>query len=143
MKAFAGTLLSETGVDVLTLPSAGAAGGLAGAFQVCFGAENRSGIDRILDLTGFDAVVEGADLIITGEGKSDRQTLSGKVALGVLRRSKGIPVLLLSGRIEDPAALAAAGFSRQIQVSPDTLTLTEAMKPEVAKANLRKAAEKI
>ena len=143
MKAFAETLFSETGVDVLTLPSAGAAGGLAGAFQACFGAKNLSGIDRILDLTGFDAVAEGADLIITGEGKSDRQTLSGKVALGVLRRSKDIPVVLLSGRIEDAEALTAAGFSRLIQVSPDTLPLTEAMRPEVAKANLRKSAERI
>ena len=88
-------------------------------------------------------MVEGADLIITGEGKSDRQTLSGKVALGVLRRSKGIPVVLLSGRIEDAEALSAAGFSRLIQVSPDTLPLAEAIIPSVAKANLRKAAERI
>ena len=143
MKAFAGTLLAETGVDLLALPGAGAAGGLAGAFMACFGAEYRSGIDRILDLTGFDAVTDGADLIITGEGKSDRQTLSGKVALGVLHRSKGIPVILLSGRIEDVDALAAAGFSRLIQVSPDALPLAEAMNPSAAKANLRKAAENI
>ena len=143
MEAFAETLLAETGVNLLTLPGAGAAGGLAGAFMACFGAEYRSGIDRILDLTGFDAVTEGADLIITGEGKSDRQTLSGKVALGVLHRSKGIPVVLLSGRIEDTEALVAAGFSRLVQVSPDTLPLAEAMKPSVAKGNLRKAAERI
>ena len=141
MKAFAGTLLSETGVDVLALPSAGAAGGLAGAFTACFGAENRSGIDRILDLTGFDAVMEGADLVITGEGKSDRQTLSGKVALGVLRRTKGVPVVLLSGRIEDEAALTKAGFSKLIQVSPAHLSLEEAMKPEITKDNLWKAAD--
>lgn len=140
MKAFAETLLAETGVDVLTLPSAGAAGGLAGAFMACFGAEYHSGIDRILDLTDFDAVVEDADLIITGEGQSDRQTLSGKVALGVLRRSKDIPVVLLSGRIEDPDALTAAGFSRMIQVSPASLPLDEAMNQEVAKANLLEAA---
>ena len=117
------------------------AGGLAGAFTACFGATNRSGIDRILDLTGFDSVLEGADLIITGEGKSDRQTLSGKVALGVLHRAKDIPVVLLSGRIEDDAALIAAGFSKLIQVSPSDLPLEEAMKPEVTKANLRKAAD--
>jgi glycerate kinase len=123
------------------MPGAGAAGGLAGAFTACFGASNRSGIDRILDLTGFDAVVEGADLVITGEGKSDRQTLSGKVALGVLHRVGGIPVVLLSGRIEDEAALVEAGFSRLIQVSPDHLPLEEAMKPEIAKINLRKAAD--
>ena len=143
MKTFAGTLLSDTGVDVLALPSAGAAGGLAGAFMACFGAMNRSGIDRILDLTGFDAIISDADLVITGEGKSDRQTLSGKVALGVLHRAKDIPVFLFSGRIEDESALSAAGFSKLIQVSPDDLPLEEAMKPEVAKGNLRKSAERI
>ena len=143
MMAFAGTLLSETGVDVLALPSAGAAGGLAGAFTACFGAENRSGINRILDLTGFDAVISDADLVITGEGKSDLQTLSGKVALGVLHRAKDIPVALLSGRIENESALSASGFSKLIQVSPIDLPLEEAMKPEVAKENLKKSAERI
>ena len=143
MKAFAGTLLSETGVDVLSLPSAGAAGGLAGAFTACFGAENRSGIDRILDLTGFDSVVADVDLVITGEGKSDLQTLSGKVALGVLHRAKGIPVVLVSGRIEDESALSSAGFSKLIQVSPEDLPLEEAMRPEVAKENLKKSAARI
>ena len=139
MEDLAGTILAETGVDVLRLPGTGAAGGLAGAFMAYFGAENVSGIDRILDLTGFDAALEGADLVITGEGKSDRQTLSGKVALGVLRRSKGIPVALLSGRIEDAEALVAEGFSKLVQVSPENLPLAEAMDPETAKENLRKA----
>lgn len=140
MKAFARTMLAETGVDVLALPGTGAAGGLAGAFMAYFGAGSVSGIDRILDLTGFDAVAGDADLIITGEGKSDLQTLSGKVPLGVLRHSRGIPVALLSGRVENHDALAAAGFSRLIQVSPDNLPLEEAIKPAVAIALLRKAA---
>ena len=139
LEALAGTILEETGVDVLALPSAGAAGGLAGAFQAWLKAESVSGIDRILDLTGFDAVVSGADIVLTGEGKSDRQTLSGKVALGVLRRAKGVPVFLVSGRIEDAEALSAAGFAGLVPVSPESLPLQEAMKPEVAKENLRKA----
>lgn len=137
MKAFAGTMLAETGIDVLSLPGTGAAGGLAGAFMAYFGAGAVSGIDRILDLTGFDAALEDADLVITGEGKSDLQTLSGKVPLGVLRHSRGIPVILLSGRIEHRDALTAAGFSRLLQVSPDNLPIEEAMKPEVAIACLR------
>ena len=139
MEALAGIMLSETGVDVLRLPGTGAAGGLAGAFMAYFGAENVSGIDRILDLTGFDAVVEGADLVVTGEGKSDRQTLSGKVALGVLRRSGDVPVALLSGRIENAEALVAEGFSKLVQVSPEGLPLEAAMDPENAKENLRRA----
>lgn len=143
MKAFAGTMRSDTGVDVLTLPGSGAAGGLAGAFMAYFKATNVSGIDRILDLTGFDSVLEGASLVITGEGKSDLQTLSGKVPLGILRHSHGIPVILMSGRIENRAALTASGFSELIQVSPDGLPLEEAMKPEIAARNLRAAARRI
>ena len=90
-------------------------------------------------MTGFDAEVSDADLVLTGEGKSDRQTLSGKVALGVLRRAKGVPVFLVSGRIEDAEALSDAGFAGLVPVSPESLPLQEAMKPEVAKENLRKA----
>ena len=143
MKAFAGTMLSDTGVDVLTLPGSGAAGGLAGAFMAYFKATNVPGIERILDLTGFDTVLEGTGLVITGEGKSDLQTLSGKVPFGVLHRSHGIPVILMSGRIENRAALSAAGFPELIQVSPDGLPLEEALKPETAARNLRSAASRI
>ena len=139
LEALSETMLRETGVDVRTLPSAGAAGGLAGAFQAWFGATAVSGIDRVLDLAGFDAALSGADFVLTGEGRSDRQTLSGKVALGVLRRAKDVPVLLVSGRIDHPEALAAAGFSRLAQVSPDGLPTEEAVRPEVAEENLRRA----
>ena len=104
-----------------------------------FNAKAVSGIDRILDLLDFDSILEGADLIITGEGRSDLQTLSGKVPMGVLRRSKGIPLVLLSGRITNKETLLEAGFSKLVQVSPDSLPTEEALRPEIAAANLRKA----
>lgn len=140
MEAHAARIHTETAIDVRNLSGAGAAGGLGGAFMAYFNAKRVSGIDRILDLVGFNQLIEGADLIITGEGQSDIQTLSGKVPLGVLRRSNGIPVVLMSGRIKDSEALAAAGFSRQLQVSPANTPLSEALRPETALTNLRRAA---
>ena len=140
LEALAGRMLQETGVDVRHLPGAGAAGGLGGALVAYFGASVASGIDRVLGLLQFDTLVADARLIVTGEGKSDRQTLGGKVPLGVLRHARGVPVVLVSGRIEDPGELLAAGFSRLLQVSPEGLSLEEAVKPETARANLRRAA---
>jgi glycerate kinase len=132
-------ILKETGRDITALPGAGAAGGLGGALAGWFGATITSGIDRILDLVHFDEQKKGADLIITGEGRSDLQTLHGKVPMGVLRRAGGIPVTLVSGSIENSAELLAAGFSRLIEVTPREMPLLLALQPEVAIANIRSA----
>jgi len=140
MEALADEMLRQTGRDVRGLPGAGAAGGLGAAFQAYFEASCVSGIDRILEALRFGERITGAGLIVTGEGKSDRQTLAGKVPLGVLRHAGKIPVVLLSGRIEDREQLSAAGFAQLIQVSPDRLPLEEAVRPATAAANLRAAA---
>lgn len=156
MQAQADALLSSTGVDVSALPGAGAAGGLAGALVAVFGACCSRGIDRVLDLLHFADALQGAHLIITGEGRSDAQTLMGKVPMGVLRYARdrhhglfgppegpdchgGVPVALLSGRIEDSEALRQAGFSPIVEVSPRSLPLTQAIHPTVAARNLRQA----
>lgn len=129
----------ETGFDVLTAPGAGAGGGLAGAIMGYFGAAYRSGIDAFLEHTQFDLALRGADLIITGEGRSDSQTLSGKAPMGVLRHSGGVPVVLLSGSVRDRDALLAAGFRDAIQVSPEDVPLEVATRPETADKNIRAA----
>ena len=139
MVSLAQTILAETGKDVSNMPGAGAAGGLGGAFMAYFNAVSVSGIERILSLAGFDSIVQGADLIVTGEGKSDLQTLSGKVPFGVLKRACNIPVTLVSGRIEDVEALREAGFSKIVEVSPRSLSLEKATTRPVAEANLRRA----
>ncbi|MBR5660736.1 MAG: glycerate kinase [Bacteroidales bacterium] len=138
----ASRILSQTGIDVTNLRFAGAAGGLSGALHACLGAELASGIDEVLNITGFDKEILDADYIITGEGSSDHQTLSGKVPMGVLRRSGGVPVYLISGRISDREALRAAGFAGLLQVTPDDVPSFEAVKPEVARENLRRAGER-
>lgn len=136
MRKQAAKLLVQTGVDVSCLPGAGAAGGLAGALVAAFGAEIEKGIDRILDLVRFQEWADGADLIITGEGKSDAQTLMGKVPMGVLQNAGTAPVALLSGRIEDRTRLQEAGFNPIVEVSPRSLSLAQAMTPTVAADNL-------
>ena len=116
-----------------------AAGGLGAAFLGCFDAVCVRGIDRVLTAVGFEEQLPGTDLVVTGEGKSDSQTLQGKVPFGVLRHAGAVPVALLSGRIEDHDALAAAGFQHLIQVSPDSLPTEVAIQAKTARENLRRS----
>jgi len=139
MQAMAEGILRETGQDLQALPGAGAAGGLGGAMAAYLGARMRSGVDGILDLIDFDGAVKDADLILTGEGKSDAQTLKGKAPLGVLRRSKGVPVALVSGAINDREELGKAGFQYLLPVTPEGTPRELAIDPETAVENIKKA----
>lgn len=143
LQKIANNILKETGIDVTKIPGAGAAGGLGGAFMAYFKASTKRGIDAVLEALHFDGAIKDANLIITGEGKSDSQTLAGKAAYGVLKRSGNVPVALLSGRIENAEALKSAGFKTLIEVSPRDLPLNKAMAPETAKENLRNATYKL
>lgn len=122
------------GFDKSMSPGAGAAGGLGYAFMQYLGAEMRSGADLLLDLCRFGDVARGADLIITGEGRADRQTLMGKLPQRVLERGKrlGVPVGLVAGRVEDREELLAAGFRFAQAVTPSAMPLEEAMRKDVA-----------
>ena len=94
------------------LPGAGAAGGVGFALLAVLGAERRSGVDVVLDLVGLEATLAGADLVVTGEGALDEQTLAGKAVAGVARRASahGIPVVAVCGRLDlDAPGLAALG----------------------------------
>lgn len=103
---------------VTTEPGAGAAGGVGFALLAVLGAERRSGVEVVLDLVGLDAALTGAnpddrvDLLITGEGSLDAQTLTGKAVTGVVRRAAahGIPVVAVCGRLAlDDLSLATMG----------------------------------
>lgn len=143
MTELAGRILQETGCELTTRPGAGAAGGLGGALMAYADATMSSGVDKIMDLVGFDQAIQGADLILTGEGRSDAQTLMGKVPWGVLRHSQGIPVALVSGAVQDREALTQAGFSALEPVSPAGLSLQEAMQPRTAAENIRRAVARL
>lgn len=133
--------MTQTGIDPNLIVGAGAAGGLGGALVALLGARLQSGIDLLMDTLGLDELIPEADLIITGEGKADRQTLMGKVPQGVLLRAQrhGIPVILLAGRVEDADLLLEAGFAQVVQVSPTLLPLEVAMQTDVAQRNIAQA----
>lgn len=123
---------------VRDLPGSGAAGGLGGAFQTFLGATLQSGIEAVLEAVGFDQLLEGATLVITGEGRADAQTAQGKVAAGVLRhaKAKGVPVLLLAGQICPSPELSALGFAGMIQISPPGMPVEQALQKAVARENI-------
>jgi len=111
----------ELGIDILDVPGSGAAGGFGGGSVAFFGAQLRMGIDIVLDLTHFDAIAADADLVITGEGKLDSQSLRGKVVIGVARRAKalGVPVAALVGASETEIAAAyAEGVAGVFPINP-------------------------
>jgi glycerate kinase len=87
------------GVDLSTLKGGGAAGALGAGMNFFFGAQLKMGIDTVLEVVEFDKVIEDADLILTGEGKIDSQSLGGKVVIGVARagKRKNVPVLAVVG----------------------------------------------
>ncbi len=98
------------GIDVANMPGGGAAGGMGAGLHALLGAVLRPGIDILLDAAGMDAALESADLVITGEGRLDAQSLGGKAVIGVARRCRaaGVPVIALVGGVElDGAALDA------------------------------------
>ena len=89
--------------DVSTIQGAGAAGGMGAGMGAFFGATLNRGIDIVLDTIGFDKVIHGADLVITGEGCLDAQSLDGKVIVGVAHRASAhnVPVIAVVGDIRD------------------------------------------
>jgi glycerate kinase len=111
---------TATGVDAAGLPGAGAAGGVGFAAVVFLGARIRSGIDYLLDLLQVRAAIQGARLVVTGEGSLDDQTLRGKAPAGVAAaaRAAGVTCVAVAGRSTlDPAALEAAGIARAYVLS--------------------------
>jgi glycerate kinase len=89
----------DVGTDVLEAPRGGAAGGLGAGLLAFAGGELRSGIDMVCDVLGFDSLLTGADLVITGEGRADRSTVYDKAPVGVARwaMARGVPTVLLAG----------------------------------------------
>lgn len=105
LRHFGDVIRSQYGLDVGAMPGAGAAGGMGAGCVALLGGTIQSGIDAVLDVTGFDRQLEGADLVITGEGRIDSQSADGKVVSGVARRTraKGVPLIAIAGGIADSA----------------------------------------
>ena len=98
-----GILLEKvSGKELIDLPGLGAAGGMALPLVALFDAQLKSGLEIVLDRINFNELIQGADLIITGEGKTDKQSIRGKVISGVGKRGEDqkIPVIVISGALE-------------------------------------------
>ena len=106
-------------------------------------AECRPGILLLLETIHFNEIVSDADLVITGEGSADRQTLMGKLPMGILQQSAAVPVCLIAGRISDREELLKAGFSHAECINPAGLSIEEAMRKEVAMQNIRDTVSQI
>jgi glycerate 2-kinase len=114
LRRWAAVVAAATGTDWSRAPGAGAAGGVGFAALAVLGATRRAGIELVLDLAGFEGALDGADLVITGEGSLDTQSLAGKTPVGVARAATrgGIEVVAVAGRSTlSRAELAAAGIA--------------------------------
>ena len=101
LEHMAGVILRDLGMDVARMAGAGAAGAMGTGVVAFLGGELRPGIEAVLDTVGYDTLLEGADVVFTGEGRIDSQSLHGKVISGVAQRAKahGVPVVAVVGSI--------------------------------------------
>lgn len=115
--------------DVRHEPGSGAAGGLGFAAKAFFGAQFRAGVEVVAELVGLAEAVKGADLVITGEGRFDAQTLRGKTPFGVasIARAEGVPVVVLAGTLgEGYQALYEHGINAAFAIASGPMTLQDA-----------------
>ena len=140
MRNYACVLSSAVdGFDV-DAPGMGAAGGL-GAAMAALGAELEPGVERVLDLVGFDRLLEAADFCVTGEGHADAQSVHGKVVSGVAKRCQrvGVPCIAFVGGMDEGAgALLSCGVTSIVNITPAGTPLEDALAH--AEENLSRAA---
>jgi glycerate 2-kinase len=114
LRRWAAVVAAAIGADWSRTPGAGAAGGVGFAALAVLGATRRPGVELVLELAGFGTALDGADLVITGEGSLDAQSLAGKAPVGVARAAArlGVPVVAVAGRSTlTEAELATAGIT--------------------------------
>lgn len=130
LERYARLVAAEVGRDFSAMPGAGAAGGLGFGLMAFLGARAEHGVDAVLDASGMDEKLTGADLVITGEGRMDGQSARGKAPVGVARRAKarGLPVVAVVGsRAEDLDDVYDAGVDLVIPLPLGPCSLDECM----------------
>ena len=142
-RKFADVSAKHFGYDRSEQEGAGAAGGLGYALLQYMNADCKPGIELLLDTIRFREIVKDANLVITGEGSADRQTLMGKLPMGILKQSDHVPVCLIAGRISDKQELLDAGFTYVKCINPEGISLEEAMRKKVASQNIIDTVRKI
>lgn len=146
LKRYAEVVERNLGLQVDELPGAGAAGGLGAGVVAFLDGKLQSGIDLVLDVIGFEKAVRDADLVITGEGRIDSQTVHGKAPVGVAKRAKAVtpdvPVVAIAGSIgPDYEAVFEHGIDAVFSVVNGVVTLEEALAN--GSVNVEKTAENI
>ncbi|MFB4318624.1 glycerate kinase [Actinomadura sp. 21ATH] len=128
---YADVLAAHTGVRVHDLPGAGAAGGACGGLVALLGAEPASGAELVAGTVGLAAALEGAALVLTGEGRLDGRSAGGRVVsvVAALARERGVPAVALAGGIAGPPdtlhALHASGLTAAFSIADGARTLDE------------------
>ena len=145
LKQFASVICATMQKDIDPIPGAGAAGGLGGGFLAFLQATLKPGIQMVLEALDFDNRIRNADLIITGEGRLDRQTGMGKTPSGILEAGKRqqIPVIAIGGAVEDSDALLQQGFLAVLSIQPGPVSLEQAMDREFAARQVERVVEQI
>ena len=145
MASFAKVIAEKYAIDIVPVAGSGAAGGMGGAFRAFLGATLKKGIDMVLDAIDFDTTIQGANLVITGEGKVDFQTAKGKTAAGVLNRAKQqhIPVVAIGGCVEMCDSLVQMGFAGIYPILEEKVPLEIAMQRDFAMNNVRKTVARV
>ncbi|MCK4694496.1 MAG: glycerate kinase, partial [Candidatus Cloacimonetes bacterium] len=130
LEHFAWVIKKELGKDIKDLPGVGAAGGLGAGLAAFLNAELKTGVDIIFEITDFSANLEGADLIITGEGKIDDQITYGKTIFGIAKKAaeKNIPVIAIAGEIKNKDKLKNLGIISAFELKTGSITVDESMK---------------
>lgn len=125
---FAEIIKRDLNKDIKDIPGAGAAGGLGASLMAFLDAELRLGIEIIIEIVKLEQAIKDADLVITGEGKIDSQTIYGKAPIGVAKIAKkyNIPVIAVAAIIGDDADIVHQyGIDNLIRVSEPPMSLTE------------------
>lgn len=144
LRHYAAIVARDVGQDVAEVPGAGAGGGIAAAMLAFLGGQLRPGSEIVADAVGLDAAVRDADLVITGEGRIDSQSVNGKTPVGVARVAKrhDKPVIAIGGCLAtDAAAVHAHGIDATFSTVRKACTTAEALAD--AAFNLRSAARNV
>ncbi|MBW8897419.1 MAG: glycerate kinase [Massilia sp.] len=141
---YADIIRRDVGQDIAQLPGAGAGGGIAAAMVVFLHGQLRPGIEIVTEAVGLDDIVRDADLVVTGEGRIDGQTVNGKTPMGVARvaRRHGKPVVAIGGCLAaDADAVHAHGIDVVVAAVARPCSVAEAL--AAAEDNLRRAARNL
>ena len=118
-----------TNISVRNIPGAGAAGGLAAGLMMFLNAKLKSGIDIVLNACNFQERIKNADLILTGEGKIDNQTVHGKTISGIIRKAKlhKIPIIAFAGIVEKSDNLIKMGITNIHSIRPKNVPVDQSI----------------